>query len=54
MKDGARSIVERRINRLLAKQTAIGRELAKQLRILAVMKDEGAPQRIVHAETEEK
>jgi hypothetical protein len=47
MKDGARSIVERRIARLLTKAVLIEVEIAKQRRILAVMDEVGAPERIV-------
>ena len=47
MKDGARSIVERRIARLLTKSALIEVEIVKQQRILAVMDEVGAPERVV-------
>lgn len=47
MKDGARSIIERRIAKLQAKAALIEAEVAKQERILEVMDEVGGPARVV-------
>jgi len=54
VKDGARSIVERRIARLRDKANLIEAEIARQERILDVMNEVGSPARVVGPATVER